>query len=127
MKKSEPNPLSIHNSIREAFLRYFDSAFWLRDSGLMAERRAIFAEEGAICREPIIESLLPYPDGPTIEETCAEVGLSAKIADELGRLIFRSDGRFRLREHQAEAFKISLASDTHGARNPVVTSGTGSG
>ena len=34
------NPLSVHDDLRDAYLRYFDTAFWLRDPRLMAERRA---------------------------------------------------------------------------------------
>src|SRR2546426_289645 len=125
--KTLQNPLTIYENIRDAYLRYFDSAFWLRDEKVMEERRSLFKEEGAISREPILEALMPYPDGPTIEETCAAVGLTSNIADELGRLVFRSDRRFRLRDHQAESLRISLTRDLSGVRNPVVTSGTGSG
>jgi len=122
-----PNPITVHNHIRDAYLRYFDSAFWIRNEKVMEERRALFQEEGAISREPILETLMPYPEGPSIEEACAKVGLSSHIADELGRLIFKSDRRFRLREHQAESLHIALSHEGGGVRNPVVTSGTGSG
>src|SRR5687768_17173052 len=112
MTKTE-NPISVYRHIRDAYLRYFDSAFWIRNEHVMQERRGLFRQEGAICREPIIETLMPYPEGPTIEDACAAAGV-AGIADELGRLVFKADRRFRLREHQAESLRVSLSNDADG-------------
>ena len=59
-----PTPLSLSAALQEGYLRYFDTAFWLRDPQLMAERGALLREEGMIFQEPLLETLLPYPPGP---------------------------------------------------------------
>jgi DEAD/DEAH box helicase domain-containing protein len=126
MKKSA-NPISVFTDIRDAYLRYFDTAFWLRDARMMTERRNLFAAEGAIYREPLIEPIMPFPEGRTIGDVCGEVGLPGDVADELGSLIFRTNAAQSLREHQAESLVTALGSDAARPWNPVVTSGTGSG
>src|SRR5579859_3736817 len=119
-------PVSVYAALKEGYLRYFDTAFWLRDPTMMGERRALLETDGTVFREPLLEAIMPYTSGPTIAETCAAVGLSEGVAMSLGRLLFRSGAEFRLRPHQADALRTSLA--PHAAkRNVVVTSGTGSG
>ena len=70
---------------------------------------------------------MPYDSGPALRDVCADCGLSRKLADELGRMLFGSDGGFRLRLHQAESLRASLANRRDHRPNVVVTSGTGSG
>jgi DEAD/DEAH box helicase domain-containing protein len=124
---SEANPLTLHSEIKNAYLRYFDTAFWLRDPKMLAERRGLLSEDRAIFREPIIEALMPYPGARSIRDVCAESTLDRDIADNLGKAIFGADGAFRLWAHQADALRISLAPIGTRVRNPVVTSATGSG
>ena len=120
-------PSAAYKHIRDAYLRYFDTAFWLRDPGMMAERRALLQAEGAIAREPLIEPLIPYPAGPSIYDVCASSGLSERIANQLAKAFFGGDGSFKLWNHQAEAFRLALKSNENPPTNPIVTSGTGSG
>src|SRR5690348_16774827 len=122
-----PTPASVYAALKEGYLRYFDTAFWLRDPRMMAERRALLEADGAIFREPLIEAMMPYPSGPTIRDTCNAVGIGRSIADELGRILFGSNGDFKLRPHQAEALQTSMGPAGAAQRNVVVTSGTGSG
>ena len=124
---TEANPLTLYSEIKNAYLRYFDTAFWLRDPQMLAERRGLLSEDRAIFREPIIEALMPYPGARSIREVCAECGLDGELADQLGRAIFGADGGFRLWAHQADALKTSLAPSGARLRNPVATSVTGSG
>ena len=124
---SEANPLTLYSEIKNAYLRYFDTAFWLRDPRMLAERRGLLSEDQAIFREPIIEALMPYPGVRSIRDVCAECALDGDIPDQLGRAIFGGDGGFRLWAHQADALKTSLAPKRTRLRNPVVTSATGSG
>lgn len=121
-------PLSLQRALQDGYLRYFDTAFWLRDERMLAERRRLLNEPGIVFQEPLIEALYPYQQGETIAEVCASVGASAAVADQLGQLIFQSaeGGAFRLRTHQAQALATSLGRGD-GPRNVVVTSGTGSG
>ncbi len=123
------NPRQVYQQIRDAYLRYYDTAFWLRSKPLRAERRALLEEELAIFQEPLLEPILPYPQGPSLYEIADRVGLSRRAADQLAVMLFPTvakDGTFRLREHQARALELSLSRDSV-ARNPVVTTGTGSG
>ena len=123
---SASDPARIQAAIREGYLRYFDTAFWLRDEKLMAERRRLLEQDGLVFQDALIEPLAAYPSGRTILEACADAGLDRAIADRLGAMLFGEDGGFGLWEHQARSLQISLERGG-GARNVVVTSGTGSG
>src|SRR5262249_36486910 len=124
---ASPSPISVFGAIRDGYLRYFDTAFWLRDAGIRAERRQLLESPGVIFISPLLEPVMPYEQGPSLTNACAKIGLSRIIADELGRMLFLADGAFRLREHQARSLEISLTRDPTRARNVVVTAGTGSG
>lgn len=123
----EPTPLRLEAAVREAYLRYYDTAYWLRDRRLRDERRELLLTDGVVFTEPLIEPVLPYEIGPTITETCAEAGLSQEVAGELAEVLFGAEPTFRLRDHQAEALRTSLAPAGAERRNVAVTSGTGSG
>lgn len=124
---SEPAPHRLEEALRDAYLRYYDTAYWLRSSELRAERRALLEAEGTVFTEPLIEPVLPYESGTSIAEVCEEVGLTGELAADLARVVFDSDASFQLRDHQAEAIRISLSPPEARQRNVVVTSGTGSG
>lgn len=120
-------PAETLHYIQDAYHRYFDTAFWLRDPALLAERRRLLKTTGATAQEVLLEAVLPYPSVTPISQICADAGLAAGTGDLLGRILFNSDQTFKLRQHQAEAFRTSLAASTAVKRNVVVTSGTGSG
>src|SRR4051812_19037511 len=121
----EPTPHLLEATMRDAYMRYYDTAFWLRDETLRRERRELLEAEGVVFTEPLIEPVIPYESGPPLSDVCAEAGLSADLADALGEMLFGADGRFRLRHHQAEALKVSTSGTD--VRNVAITSGTGSG
>ena len=121
------DPARIQAAIREGYLRYFDTAFWLRDEKLMAERRQLLEQDGHVFQDALIEPVPTYPLGSTIREVCGDAGLDRSIADRLGAMLFGSDGGFQLWEHQARSLHVSLAQDDRSPRNVIVTSGTGSG
>ena len=122
-------PKSVYRSLREAYLRYYDTAFWVRNPAIRAERRQLLEAEGAIFQEPLLEPTLPFRQGASITEVCDKIGLSRTIAETLKRMFFPDmqpdDASFRLYEHQARAFELSAGD--HDVKNPVVTAGTGSG
>jgi DEAD/DEAH box helicase domain-containing protein len=122
---SAPHPVGLYRSLREAYLRYYDTAFWLRDEALREERRAALEAPGVIFTDPLVEPIRPYPSTVSIAEVCEGVGLGKTVADQLGKALFDSTHEFLLREHQAEALRVSLGNGE--PRNVVVTSGTGSG
>ena len=124
---STPSVKAMYDGISDAFTSYYDTAFELSDSGLMNERRNLLESIGTVFTNPLIEALPKYSSGLTIAAACEQLGLSNDIADQLGRMLFDSDGTFQLYEHQAQSFLTSLGGDVSGKTNAVVTSGTGSG
>lgn len=123
-------PRDVYQQLMEAYLRYYDTAFWVRSPGVRAERRALLAAEGVITREPLLEPVLPYPSARALSEVAEHAGLSRGVADRLAAMLFpglASDADFRLREHQARALEVSLSDADSGPVNPVITTGTGSG
>lgn len=121
------DPVRLQEAIKQGYLRYFDTAYWLRDDKLMAERRKLLEPTGRVFEEVLIEPILTYPAGPTILQACIQSGISQEIAELLGKIVFDSNGEFRLWQHQAQSLTRSLAASESSDRNVIVTSGTGSG
>lgn len=124
-------PLTVYDDLREAYLRYVDTAYWLRDDSLMAERRNLLEAGGALFTEVLLEPVVPYDATVALHDVAAELGLSEKTAELVGTALFGSftppGEPVRLREHQADALRRSLRAGSPDGRNVVVTSGTGSG
>lgn len=124
---SKLDPARLQAAIQDGYLRYFDTAFWLRDDKVMAERRRLLQQDGNVFQDPLIEPVPAYPPGPTMLEVCQDAGLDRPIADRLSAMLFDSDSEFRLWSHQARSLRVSLAQGDQSPRNVIVTSGTGSG
>lgn len=124
-------PISVYDQVRDAYLRYVDTAYWLRDPSLMAERRALLEREEALFTDVLLEPVVPYDATVPLAEVGNELGLSRKTTNTVGEALFgafnRNGGPILLREHQADALRRSLQSGAPKGRNVVVTSGTGSG
>lgn len=120
-------PVEVYEALKDAYLRYYDTAFWLRDGVLRHERREMLSAPGVIFTDPLIEPVMPYDCTSSIQEVCAEVDLDLSIANKLGAMLFGSDGKQGIRTHQAEAMRASLAPNGSVRTNVVVTAGTGSG
>ena len=123
-------PRDVYQQLAEAYLRYYDTAFWVRTPQVRAERRALLGAEGVITREPLLEPVLPYPSAEALAEVADRAGLSREVADRLAAMLFpglASGADFRLREHQARSLEVSLSDPDSGPVNPVITTGTGSG
>lgn len=125
------DPLTVYGELRAAYLRYFDTAFWLRDQRLMSERRDLLDKSGLLFADPLLEPVLPYDATVPLLQVCREVGVSAETAAVVGRALLGSfadaDLPVLLRDHQADAVRHSFLNGTADERNVVVTSGTGSG
>lgn len=121
-----PTPESVIRDVSEAYKRYYDTAFWMRDEGIMAERLALLGEPGVMAQEPLLEAVPSYPSTTDSKEAAKAAGLDTAAASLLARVVFGRD-EIRLRQHQADALVFGLAGDDRGRRNVVVTSGTGSG
>ncbi|GII34146.1 DEAD/DEAH box helicase [Planotetraspora mira] len=110
------------DAMRDAYLRYYDTAFRLRDKRLQDERRNLLDRAGGVYAEPYIELRPEYASsGRTLAESVADAGAVPELAEfaELGLL---PRGR-ELYTHQEQALRHSMMA----GRNVVVTAGTGSG
>lgn len=125
MKKS--NPISVFEYVREAYARYYDTAFWMRDEKLMEERQSITMDDGVMARKPLIEAVPQYPSLDSINDICTEAGLDPFVAKSLGWVVFGAKEGVKLRRHQSQSLVRGSKGDGPGKRNVVVTSGTGSG
>lgn len=130
---AKPNPLSVSQDLKEAFLRYFNTNYRLRSHGLTADREDLIAKEGQVFREPLIEPVLPYPAAEDLLDIAMGAGYSENVAGIVGKAFFgdyvdlEKGERLKLRKHQAEAISTNRDMFVTGQHNIVVTSGTGSG
>jgi DEAD/DEAH box helicase domain-containing protein len=127
MPMNAATPANVLEYIQDAYLRYYDTAFWLRDPKLLGERRKLLSETGAIAQEVLLEAVLPYLSTQSIAEAGAKAGLTSDQCTLLSKILFNKPASFTLRRHQAEALITSLAAPEAAKRNIVITSGTGSG
>jgi DEAD/DEAH box helicase domain-containing protein len=112
--------------VRDAYKRYYDSAFWMRDPGIMRERDEILALPGVMAQEALLEAVPVYPSVKDIGDACQDAGLSDFTARYLGQVVFGNEA-IKLRDHQAKSLITAHKATCDGHRNVIVTSGTGSG
>lgn len=124
--KSSKTPISVMDYIHESYIRYYESAFWMRDSLIMEERRALLLKPGVMVQEVLLEAVPVYPSEVPVPEACERAGLSSFTGKYLGKIVFGIEG-IKLRGHQAQALEYAIKGDQSGRKNVVVTSGTGSG
>lgn len=90
----------------------------------------ILEESNRLFAPPLVEPVLPYPADVPLSSVSQTLGLAGESAEIAGRALFGEyagpDGKISLREHQADALRLSCGSETK-QRHVVVTSGTGSG
>lgn len=79
------NPISVSEDLREAYLRYIDTAFWLRDPRLIAERRRLLEQDGRLFTDPLLEPVVPHDAEVSLLDVCREVGISSETGDIVGR------------------------------------------
>src|SRR5665811_1885245 len=106
-----PDPISVSKQIKDTVLRYIDTAYWLRDDDLRAERRALLEADGQLLQDVFLEPVLPYDGTRDALDVCRTVGLTDQEASILIESLFNvADIRdMKLREHQAEAFVAALS------------------
>lgn len=112
----------MRQQLKEVFLRYYNTAYRLRDDRLMKEREDLLRSNGALFQEPYLELLPEWQDSQLdLLGSCSEAGVP-DLAGLLEAGLFARIPDARLREHQENVLKCSMS-----GRNVVVTSGTGSG
>jgi ATP-dependent helicase YprA (DUF1998 family) len=124
-------PYGVIDAARDEFLRYYDTAYRLKDAGVMAERAALLRRDGVLFAEPFIELLPQYPlagdhDGSprSVADSITRAGAPAFLSELVHDVIL--DGApepRRLYAHQEESLERSFGAAEHVA----LTSGTGSG
>ena len=118
-------PVSVASALAEAYLRYYNTAFWLRDPSMLAEREHRLRTEDGIATDIRLEAVLPYGEAESIAALCDDVGLPAEVARGLAKAVFGKEPSIRLRPHQAQAFRTALHPTS--PKHPVVAAGTGAG
>ena len=109
----------------DAYLRYYNTAFWVRDSSILAERDRRLRTEDGISAEVRLEAVLPYGEAESIASVCQDAGLPDAVASGLAEAVFGKPATMGLRPHQAQAFRVAmgLGSRSH----PVIAASTGAG
>lgn len=122
MPLSGLDAFATHKALVDAYLRYYDTAFRLRDDALQAERRALLDQPGGVFADPFVELRPEYAlTGHSIAESAKAVGAPAELAGFAERGLFEEG--MQLYTHQERA----LASTMAAGWNAVITAGTGSG
>jgi DEAD/DEAH box helicase domain-containing protein len=128
---TNPQPNRVYRELSEAFLRYFETAFWLRDDDLRSERARLLLDRDLLFTDVLLEPVLPYDATERLDEVVAGCGVSDQAGSMVGDALFgaftHEGDPIRLRAHQADATRHSFRPGTSEKRNVVVTSGTGSG
>ncbi|MFQ6200477.1 DEAD/DEAH box helicase, partial [Streptomyces sp. NPDC000405] len=111
-----------HDALAEAYLRYYDTAFRLRDDTLQAERRSLLDRPGGAYADPFVELRPEYAlTGHSLAESAKATGAPAELAE------FAECGLFgtgmQLYTHQERALSHTMPA----GHNAVITAGTGSG
>lgn len=125
-----PTPVRILDDLRDAFLRYIDTAYALRDQTLVEERRRLLLEgQGNLFAPLMLEPVLPYDGVVSVAEAARQAGIDARdLGDVVGAVFGVTTDELssiKLRKHQSEALAAHFSDGI--SHNPVVTSGTGSG
>ena len=101
------NPVDVFLHIKEAYSKYYDSAFRIKYEKLSHERSVLINSPGVAAQDMLIEAVLPYAGCVPIKAACQRAGLREEIAPVLSEVVFGS-GDIQLRAHQAEALATSL-------------------
>ncbi|MDH6281547.1 DEAD/DEAH box helicase [Prescottella agglutinans] len=122
-------PVTLADGLRETYLRYFDTAFWLNDDDIMAERRELLGMPGALLGKVMIEPVMPYPNTARLDDVAATARIPESVARRVATALFPGApaDEIALREHQANSIVHHFLEGSSKGRNVVVTSGTGSG
>ena len=130
-QENRSNPITLNDELVDAYIRYIDTAYWLSDERLMNERASLLRDSKLLAITPYLEPVLSYAASVDYAETISRAGIDPKAADVVGRVLFgdftQAGTPLRLRRHQADSVLATFQPGSAPGRNPVITSGTGSG
>ena len=123
-------PTVLKEQLINAYLKYFDTQYWLKFPELMQERRNLLLSNSRIATEIFLEPVMPYDAKHSLNTLGEELGVDSGTVELVGRALFgkyaASNGEIHIRDHQAQAMRTLFSADSK-EKNIVVTSGTGSG
>ncbi len=114
-------PFTINDELKELYLRYLKTELPIKNNQISQERIELFAKEGVVNKEPLIEQLPRYETTHTISEAVEELKLEKKFDSFSSCGLF--DSKIKMYSHQFKALRSVCKEKKH----MVVTTGTGSG
>lgn len=130
MQTEALTPQKLVRHLSEAYQRYVDTAYWLDSPSLMSERASLLGNSKRLFSDVFLEPVLPYEETDDFSDVCRELGLDFDTLAPVVRALmpWNKEGQpIMLRQHHADAVRASFKAGNAPGRNPVVTSGTGSG
>jgi ATP-dependent helicase YprA (DUF1998 family) len=113
---------SIVEQLSSYFLRYYETAYTVRDEAVQQERADLLRQHETLFQRPYIDILPEFVRAPDdLQGSCAAAGAPRELA-ELATSGLLPPGVDRLWAHQGISLTASLQGD-----HVIVTSGTGSG
>lgn len=82
-------PQALNRELLDAYVRYINTAYWLRDARLMEERERLLTSPGALTIDPLLEPVLSYPSTHDLLATTREAGVDDDVAVAAGNALFR--------------------------------------
>jgi DEAD/DEAH box helicase domain-containing protein len=123
------DPVILGSELLEAYLKYYDTQYWLRDSELLKERRDLLTKTGRLLADVILEPVLGYESTFDFNQLIGRLGLDPEVANIVGTALFgkftKDGAAISLRKHVADSTEAYFGGKLQ--KNAVVTSGTGSG
>jgi len=109
-------PTILKEQLISAYLKYFDTQYWLKFPKLMQERRNLLLANSRIATEIFLEPVMPYDANHLLNTLGDELGLDSGAVELVGRALFgkyaASNGEIYIRDHQAQALRTLFSTDS---------------
>jgi DEAD/DEAH box helicase domain-containing protein len=99
-------------SLRQAYVRYYETAYQLEDKLLTEERRQLLLKEGYLMNQVFIEPVMKYDESIDFVELITELGLPMEDSQRamLGLMDWNADvANPKLRNHHADSLRVHFA------------------